>query len=67
VVHYLPATRSSSGPFLAGRIIDIEDDIITVELEDEIRRVRNHEVARLAEIAGRNGRVRIAEDYPSIL
>jgi len=62
-VHWIQANRSFSEPHRLGHIVVIEENVIGVDFDTEVKRFRNHEVERLIEVVGRYGSVRVCEKY----
>jgi len=62
-VHWIQGLHSTGRPDRRGWLDGIEDNIITIDFGDEVRRYRNHEVERLIEIVRIQGPVRVCASY----
>ncbi len=56
-VHYLAAKHLPLFPSRTGHLVACEDDLVTLDFDGEIVRGRNHESARLIEIADAFGTI----------
>ena len=61
VVHHIPANRSHGEPSRKGRLLDVIENVITVDYGDEIKTYRNHDPDRLVDIIGIGGSVYACE------
>jgi hypothetical protein len=62
-VHWIQAKHSFGEPHRDGRLTDAEDNVITVDFGDEVKRYRNCDPERLWEILGIGHSVRVCEGY----
>ena len=63
LVHWIQAKRSGDETPRTGKLVGVDDGIITVEYLDKIGRYRNHRAHDLAKIAEPGTKVRVFERY----
>lgn len=63
VVHWIQAIHSGRHPHRDGHLVNVEENVITVDYGDEKKQYRNHSPDRLVGIVGIGGEVRVCESY----
>jgi len=63
LTHWIQLRRTSEVTPRTGKLVGVEDGIITVEYLDKVGRYRNHNAQRVLTIAKPGAKVRVFEDY----
>jgi hypothetical protein len=63
LTHWIQLRRTSEVTPRTGKLVGVEDGIITVEYLDKVGRYRNHRPEEVSEVARPGTKVRVFEDY----
>jgi hypothetical protein len=62
-VHYIQAIHSYGKPHRAGQLVDVTDNVLTVDFGEETKQYQTHDPERLLDIVGISGDVRVCDCY----
>lgn len=62
-VHWIQARKASTERHKWGRLVGVDDDVITVAYLDGVGRYRNHQAGNLLNVAGPGTKVAVSEHY----